>query len=326
MKSRLVALGNMQDTSTYTSEETGSPTVSLLSLFALTAKFHAEGRVFKTADIGGAFMKVGIGGKEVLVQLDKFITALLTRVAPEVKPFLTEQGELVVRLDSALYGCVQSAKQWYLEISSFLKSIGFVVNRLDMCVFNKIDELGNQCSIFIHLDDLLFSCVSEATVDEVIGALKDKYKEVTVHEGVKLPYLGMVFDFSDRAKLRISMEKYIEDVLSLYCVTGMAKTPADRNLFFVDESSPELAEERADAFHSRVAKLLYLAKRVRPEILPAIIFLTTRVNCWTEQDWEKLDRVLKYLNACPSKGIGLSCDENCLLLLMLMHRLECTMI
>ena len=37
LKSRLVALGNMQDTSTYTSEETGSPTVSLLSLFALLA-------------------------------------------------------------------------------------------------------------------------------------------------------------------------------------------------------------------------------------------------------------------------------------------------
>jgi hypothetical protein len=31
-------------------------------------------------------------------------------------------------------------------------------------------------------------------------------------------------------------------------------------------------------FHSTVAKLLYIGKRTRPEILVAIAYLTTRVN------------------------------------------------
>ena len=61
-----------------------------------------------------------------------------------------------------------------------------------------------------------------------------------------------------------------------------------------------------EIFHSRVAKLLYLAKRCRPEILPSIIFLTGRVQCATEEDWGKLNRVLHYLNYCPKLGIGLS--------------------
>jgi len=53
---------------------------------------------------------------------------------------------------------------------------------------------------------------------------------------------------------------------------------------------------------------LFLAKRVRPEILPAISF-TSRVLEPTEQDRKKLNRVLAYLNYCPHLGIGLSSSE-----------------
>jgi len=82
----------------------------------------------------------------------------------------------------------------------------------------------------------------------------------------------MVFDFSDPAKLRITMDKYVEDFLKLYEVTGYAKTPAAGDLFSVDLGSKCLAVEVAELFHSHVAKLLYLAKSVRPEILPAVIY------------------------------------------------------
>ena len=67
--------------------------------------------------------------------LDKFTARVLAKAAPELKPFVTEKGELVVQLDAALYGCLQSAKQWYNEVSSFLVSIGFVRNRMDDCIF-----------------------------------------------------------------------------------------------------------------------------------------------------------------------------------------------
>jgi hypothetical protein len=41
-----------------------------------------------------------------------------------------------------------------------------------------------------------------------------------------------------------------------------------------------------------VAKLLYLAKRGRPDILLDVNFLSTRV---TIEDWGKLDRIIKDL-------------------------------
>ena len=48
---------------------------------------------------------------------------------------------------------------------------------------------------------------------------------------------------------------------------------------------------------------------MRPEILPAISFLTSRVLEPTEQDLKNLNRVLAYLNYCPHLGIGLSSVE-----------------
>jgi hypothetical protein len=45
-----------------------------------------------------------------------------------------------------------------------------------------------------------------------------------------------------------------------------------------------------------VAKLLYLAKRTRPEILTAISWLSSRVQSPTEEDLKKLNQVFGYLS------------------------------
>ena len=58
-------------------------------------------------------------------------------------------------------------------------------------------------------------------------------------------------------------------------------------------------------FHSLVAKLLYLAKKSRPECLTAVAFLATRVTRCTDQDWEKLTRLLRYINDTKERGVVL---------------------
>ena len=63
-------------------------------------------------------------------------------------------------------------------------------------------------------------------------------------------------------------------------------------------------------FHSLVAKLLYLSKRTRPDILVAVAFLTSRVQVATVQDNDKLMRVLKYLKGTSSFGITLQADSD----------------
>lgn len=103
--------------------------------------------------------------------------------------------------------------------------------------------------------------------------------------------------------LEADMDGYVQDCVEWSGVTGTAKTPADGDLFRVEEESAALGVAEHDKFHTGTAKLLFAAKRCRPAILTAINFLCSRVLYSTEQDAAKLDRVLKYLRATPVQPI-----------------------
>jgi hypothetical protein len=88
----------------------------------------------------------------------------------------------------------------------------------------------------------------------------------------------------------------VDDKLKSSGVTGGARTPATEGLFEVRANATTCTEQRRKDFHSTVAKMLYLAKRTRPECLTAVAYLATRVTKCTEDDWEKLTRLLRYVN------------------------------
>jgi hypothetical protein len=68
--------------------------------------------------------------------------------------------------------------------------------------------------------------------------------------------------------------------------------------------------EEVSYFRTYVAKMLYLAKRVRPECLTAVGFLTTRVHAVDADDMAKLRRLLGYLLATRDRGIVLRVGEH----------------
>ena len=169
-------------------------------------------------------------------------------------------------------------------------------------------EDEDQCTVCVHMDDLMITCKNAEMIDYVLEKLIDKYAEVAVHRGVKHSYLGMTYDFSNAGNVKISMEGYIGDLLRYYNVTRHAATPATAHLFDIGVSD-DLHESERIEFHSAVAKLLYLAKRVRPEILTACSFLASRVSCATVNDMAKLNRVLAYLNSEPDLGLVLEAAQ-----------------
>ena len=58
-----------------------------------------------------------------------------------------------------------------------------------------------------------------------------------------------------------------------------------------------------------VAKLLYLAKRGRPDILTAVSFLTTRVLSPDVDDWKKLERIIGYLKGTVEMKLTLEAED-----------------
>ena len=109
------------------------------------------------------------------------------------------------------------------------------------------------------------------------------------------------------------MDGYISEVLRFADVSGTASSPASPHLFNLSEKSSPLPEKDRQHFHTVVAKLLYLAKRVRSDLLPAVSFLSTRVTSATAEDSSKLRRVLQYLNGSKNIGLVLSFDPKMVL-------------
>ena len=66
---------------------------------------------------------------------------------------------------------------------------------------------------------------------------------------------------------------------------------------------------RAEVFHTWVAKALFACKRARPDIHHTTTLLCTRVRSPKEDDWNKLIRLLKYVNGTREDVLTLSVDD-----------------
>ena len=93
------------------------------------------------------------------------------------------------------------------------------------------------------------------------------------------------------------MTPYLKESIEAFgeIIDKGASTPAKENLFEINESK-ELDEDKSERFHHVVSKLLYISKRARIDIDLTISFLCTRVSKSTEEDWEKLRRLLQYMH------------------------------
>ena len=308
-KARLVAGGDMQDKNLY--ENLSSPTAATTSLLSVASIAAAESRHVMVIDIGGAFLNASMEPTGVLVhmRLNKIMATILLKIDQSYERFLENDGTLVVQLDKALYGCVEASALWFEDIKSKLVADGFVQNLYDACVFNKIGRSGKQTTVVMHVDDLFVTSKSISDLNEFDLYLKSMYNETKSNSARIVDFVGMTFDFTEKGSVKVTMDNCTEDILRDCGVDTIRTTPAASCLFDVRDA-PKLSTEDSKYFHSYVAKVLYLAKRVRPECLTAVAFLSTRVQVCDIDDLAKLKRLLGYILGTRHRGIILCIGEH----------------
>lgn len=307
LKARLVAGGHMQDRSLW--PDLSSPTACTTAIFATAALAAKERRHVVTLDIGSAYLNADMEGRKVYMRLDKYCTDAYLELCPHARAYSNDDGTMVVILRKALYGCIQSSKLWYKHLRSALVSIGCKCNAYDMCVYN-LNEGNKQVTLTLHVDDLFISSACQLELERVINLIEEKYKTVKINRGLVHDYLGMRFDFTLPLQCQVSMSGFIDSLLEGEKVVEKSVSPATEMLHSVrQEGVVKLEGEEKEWFHSTVAKLLYLSKRVRNDILVAVSFLTTRIVGPDSDDRSKLVRVLSYLNNTRDIGMVLECSE-----------------
>ena len=225
--------------------------------------------------------------------------------------YLDDKGEITVQLMKALYGCVESAVLWYNTITEFLGKLGFKASPYDKCILWKVYEDETHFLIVLYVDDLLMTCAILKYIDELIEELRKEFKDLTVNNDKVFTYLGMLFNYSSPGELIISMPHYTREVLELCDIVDPndIKPSPDSDKLFSEDNTPLLCANEKANYHSIVAKLLYMAKRTRPDILLYVSYASTRVLNPTEKDRKDLQRLLKYLNGSIELGLVFKASE-----------------
>jgi hypothetical protein len=163
IKARWVGSGNEMDRGLY--ESGSSPTVATEAVFTQLALIAGENKKWVTIDIGSAYLHSPM--KEfVAVMIAPGLVPYVVKAKPEAEKFIDKKGRLLVKLEKALYGCVQSSRLWYEHMSGVLIAGGFRVNSYDNCVFHKGDA-KDQITVCLHVDDLLVSADKQCQLDEL---------------------------------------------------------------------------------------------------------------------------------------------------------------
>jgi len=315
IKARAVADGRSQIR--YTEEETYSPMVKLESIM-LNAFIDAhEGRCVATVDIKVPFLKAKVpNNMELIVKMTGELAQIMCEIDPDLKQ--DQRGIIYLKCVKALYGHIEAARLFYDDLNKTIQDVmGFKQNRYDPCIYNKETAEGTVM-IRVHVDDLKISSKSKEQLDMTITKLKEVYGEITVHHGNEHDNLGMILVYHpEEKKITLNMKNYMKSIIEEFeqvnsnDTVKQVKTPASYNLFRVmkENEASYLKQDKSSTFHSTTAKLLFLTKWGRPDILLAVSFLTTRVKRPDMDDWKKMMRVLGYLKETINFELVISCEE-----------------
>jgi hypothetical protein len=290
VKARLVADGRDQDAEIFPNKSSLMVAIhSVFTVLALACQKHW--RVVAKIDIKGAFVQTPMSGPPIYMKLDLRITRMAKEMYPEFNEFIWDDNCLYTILLKAMYGCVQASTLWYALIRSIIEGMNYTVSETDKCVFMK--QVGDRVYLLLlYVDDIL-AVVDAEEVLKIKAKLEELFGTIQFEEGNKLSYLGMDVAIKNSGTT-IDMRFYVDQLLEGEEVE-VFDSPGTKNMLIVETNSKALQEEVRKSFHSKTVKLLYLAKRARPDILTAVTFLCTRVQAATEEDRSKLHRVLGYL-------------------------------
>jgi hypothetical protein len=295
-------------------ERAASPTVSTEAIF-ITALIDAmERREVAVIDVPGAFMQADMDEDAYVRFTGKMVELFLLEIDRELySPFVCMEGTemvLYVKLLKALYGTIRAARLFWEMLTSKLQEWGFQGNSYDSCVMNKMVN-GKQLTVAWHVDDLKVSHVDSKVVDDFIKQMDAEFgKETPMNQsrGKVHDYLGMLLDYSEDGCVKIDMTEYVNMILHELPahMMGVAKTPAASHLFDINQEAERLGSEEKDEFVHYVMQMLYLSQRGRPDIRTAISFLCTRLKDPDRDDYNKMIRVLKYLQGTKDLTLKLN--------------------
>lgn len=219
--------------------------------------------------------------------------------------FESKNKNLVCRLKRGIYGLKQAAMLWNDEIHRVLTSNGFQRNRADPCLYSKL--LNNELVyVLIYVDDMAIVTKTSKTMDQVKSMLKSKFN--TQDLGEIKQYLGIQVTRDGDGIFHLNQTQYINKVINDFGLSNAKESIVPITVSYGKSTSGEsksvlLSNEQ---YQKLLGCLLFIAVNTRPDIAVSVSILAQKVCQPTQEDWNELKRVLKYLKGTANLKLALA--------------------
>lgn len=197
------------------------------------------------------------------------------------------KGKKYLKLDKALYGLKQAPKAWNDCFTSALIEMELKQTLIDPCLFVGKDQ---TMFVLIYVDDGLIIGNNHKECLEVLEKLKERFELNHMNDGL---FLGIEIH-QQGDEISISQKQYIKQIIEKYSL----EESMGRNGIMFDQLSLMQIDNKpstAQPYRQALGCLQYLANATRPDILYAVNFLARFNQNPSDEHWEAILVVVKYL-------------------------------
>ena len=227
--------------------------------------------------------------------------------------FITEEEyqELCIELQKGMYGNVDAALRFFIELTDYLtsESVGMEQSKVDPCVFFKKNEKNEPVIILVVTVD---DCVMGGNPKDVQLLMEDIEKRFSITRDLEVKkHLGIDFNWikeeNGNMSVELTMEKKAKDIVeSLEKFLGREiktqKSPGKPHTVLIKNKGDVM---ELDMYRSLVGKLMFYTTKLGPDMAYAVRDLAAHMSNPGETHWEALERVVGYLKGKELKGIKL---------------------
>lgn len=205
-------------------------------------------------------------------------------------------------LTKALYGLVQSARQFFKKFVEILKSIGFVQSTAEPCLLVKNDDKLGIAIIAIYVDDC-YAIGDEIALNDMITKIQQKGLKIKIENDLS-DYLSCeIVSNKLRTKAWLGqphLSKRLENSFSDFISTKknyLFKTPGTPGLNMIrpKNDNEKVSPAEQTIYRSAVGTLLQFVKHSRPDLANPVRELSKCMDAATYPALKELKRIIKFV-------------------------------
>lgn len=214
----------------------------------------------------------------------------------------SENKNLVCRLKKSIYGLKQAAKSWNDEIHRVLTNDGFQRSKNDPCLYSK-NMNGEWVFVLIYVDDMAIAAKTTKTMQAVKTMLTSKFDIEDLGE-IK-QYLSIDVT-RENGIFYLSQSKYIKKIVKEFGLEMAKESNVPMQVSYGKSKESQVALLSNKEYQKLLGSLLYVSVNTRPDIAASISILAQKVSAPTQEDWNELKRVVKYLKGTADMKLALA--------------------